>query len=78
VVCDVEMPGMDGFALTRAIRAMPEHAAVPILILTSRGDEADRRAGMEAGADAYLVKSRFDEHALLTAVRRLLGEDADA
>jgi two-component system chemotaxis sensor kinase CheA len=78
VVCDVEMPGMDGFALTRAIRAMPEHAAVPILILTSRGDEADRRAGMEAGADAYLVKSRFDEHTLLTAVRRLLGEDADA
>ena len=78
VLCDVEMPGMDGLALTRAVRRTPALAAIPVLILTSRGDDEDRRAGMEAGADAYLVKSAFDERALLTAVRRLLGEEARA
>jgi len=77
VVCDVEMPGMDGFTLTSEIRSTPELAATPVLILTSRGDDDDRRRGMEAGADGYLVKSAFDEHALLTAVRRLLGDGMD-
>ena len=46
-------------------------------MLTSRADEADRRRGLDAGADAYLVKSAFDEHALLAAVERLLGEDGN-
>jgi two-component system chemotaxis sensor kinase CheA len=78
VVCDVEMPGMDGFTLTREIRSTPELAATPVLILTSLGDDADRRRGMEAGADGYLVKSAFDEHTLLSAVRRLLGHGTDA
>ena len=57
MLTDVEMPGMDGFALTAAIRDTPALASTPVLILTSRGDEEDRRRGLEAGADAYLVKS---------------------
>jgi two-component system chemotaxis sensor kinase CheA len=77
VLTDVEMPGMDGFALTQAIRADPARAGLPVVILTSREDDSDRRRGMEAGADGYLVKSTFDEHALVTAVARLLGEGAD-
>ena len=68
---------MDGFTLTSEIRSTPELAATPVLILTSRGDDADRRRGMEAGADGYLVKSAFDEHTLLSAVRRLLGDGTD-
>ena len=73
VLSDVEMPGMDGFTLTRAIRQTRGWENVPVIIMTSRGDDADKRAGMDAGADAYLLKSEFDQHALVDTVRRLVG-----
>lgn len=73
VLTDVEMPGMDGFELTERIRTAPTGRNVPVIILTSRAGDADRRRGLEAGADGYLLKASFDEHALLTAVARLLG-----
>lgn len=73
VLTDVEMPRMDGFALTEAIRAHPTRGNVPVLILTSRASDADRQRGLEAGADGYIIKSAFDESALLAAVERLLG-----
>ena len=73
VLTDVEMPRMDGFALTEAIRAHPERENVPVLILTSRSTEEDRQRGLDAGADGYIVKSAFNEAALLAAVERLLG-----
>jgi two-component system chemotaxis sensor kinase CheA len=70
VLTDIEMPRLDGFALTEAIRARDD--ATPVLILTSRAAEEDRRRGLEAGADGYLVKSAFDAGALLEAVEDLL------
>jgi chemotaxis protein histidine kinase CheA len=73
VLSDVEMPGMDGFNLTRTIRRTRGWENVPVVIMTSRGDDADRRAGMDAGADAYLLKSEFDQQELVTTVRRLVG-----
>ncbi|MDQ1374770.1 MAG: two-component system, chemotaxis family, sensor kinase CheA [Actinomycetota bacterium] len=73
VLTDVEMPRMDGFALTEAIRGHPARGNVPVLILTSRANEEDRQRGLEAGADGYIVKSAFNEAALLSAVQRLLG-----
>jgi chemotaxis protein histidine kinase CheA len=73
VLSDVEMPGMDGFALTRTIRRTRGWEQVPVIIMTSRGDEADRRAGLEAGASAYLLKSEFDQEQLVNTVRRLVG-----
>jgi two-component system chemotaxis sensor kinase CheA len=73
VVTDVEMPGLDGLGLTRAIRATPALASLPVLMVTSRASDEDRAAGLEAGADAYLVKQDFDETALVAAVTRLLG-----
>ena len=73
VLTDVEMPGMDGFALTAAIRGDPDLAATPVLILTSRATEEDRRRGMDAGADGYILKSGFDQGDLLAAVGRLVG-----
>jgi two-component system chemotaxis sensor kinase CheA len=73
VLTDVEMPGMDGFALTEAIRADEALAGVPVLVLTSREGEADRRRGVAAGATGYMVKSSFDEHRLVTAVAALLS-----
>lgn len=73
VVSDVEMPGMDGFTLTRTIRRTRGWEQVPVIIMTSRGDEADRKAGLEAGASAYLLKSEFDQTQLVDTVRRLAG-----
>jgi two-component system, chemotaxis family, sensor kinase CheA len=78
VVTDVDMPGCDGFELTRAIRAQPGLAGLPVVILTSKADEADRRRGLEAGADAYVVKGDLDQEKLLEVVGRLLGTAAGA
>lgn len=74
VLTDVEMPGMDGFSLTRTVRATVGWERVPVVIMTSLATEEDRRAGLEAGADAYLLKSDFDQDALVSIVRRLLGQ----
>jgi chemotaxis protein histidine kinase CheA/CheY-like chemotaxis protein len=73
VVSDVEMPGMDGFALTRTIRRTRGWEQVPVIIMTSRGSEEDQRAGLEAGASAYLLKTEFDQDQLVETVRRLVG-----
>jgi len=73
VISDVEMPGMDGFALTRTIRRTKGWEDVPVVIMTSRNDEEDRRAGLDAGASAYLFKQDFDQAQLVDTVRRLVG-----
>jgi CheY-like chemotaxis protein len=73
VVSDVEMPGMDGYELTRTIRRTRGWEQVPVVIMTSRGSEDDQRAGLDAGASAYLLKTEFDQHQLVETVRRLVG-----
>ncbi len=73
VISDVEMPGMDGFALTRTIRRTKGWEEVPVVIMTSRDDEQDRLAGLDAGASAYLFKQDFDQAQLVDTVRRLVG-----
>jgi two-component system chemotaxis sensor kinase CheA len=73
VVTDVDMPNMTGLELTRAIRSHPTLAALPVIVVTSRGDEHDRQRGIDAGADAYMVKQGFDQHVLLETVERLVG-----
>jgi two-component system chemotaxis sensor kinase CheA len=73
VLTDVEMPRMDGFALTEAIRAHQVLRNTAVLVLSSRAGDDDRRRGLEAGADGYIVKSAFDQATLLDAVDRLLG-----
>jgi len=71
VVTDIEMPRMDGLALSARIRSNPQFADLPIILVTSLGSDDDRRRGAEVGADAYIVKSAFDQRALLDALRRL-------
>ncbi len=73
VLTDIEMPNMDGFELTAAIRALPALANIPVLILSSRSSDVDRERGLDAGADGYIHKSGFDEASLLASVNRLLG-----
>jgi CheY-like chemotaxis protein/chemotaxis signal transduction protein len=73
VLSDVEMPGMDGFDLTRTIRRTKGWENVPVVIMTSRGEDTARQAGLDAGASAYLLKSEFDQEQLVQTVRRLVG-----
>jgi chemotaxis protein histidine kinase CheA len=73
VLTDFEMPELDGLELTRAIRADAARSSLPIIVVTSRGSEDDQRRGIEAGADAYMVKQSFDQQALLATVERLVG-----
>jgi chemotaxis protein histidine kinase CheA len=72
VISDVEMPGMDGFELTRRIKQDDRLGHLPVIIVTSLGSEEDRRRGMEARADAYIVKSSFESTELLEMVGQLL------
>jgi len=72
VVTDVEMPRMDGIALTRQITSDPRTARIPVIIISSLAKEEDRRRGLEAGAAAYIVKSAFDQENLLDLIERLI------
>jgi len=73
VLTDVEMPVMDGFALTARLRENEVYRYRPIIIITSREKEADRRRGIEVGADAYIVKGSFDQNNLVETLQALLG-----
>jgi len=72
VISDVEMPRMDGFMLAAAIRGSKRFAELPIILLTALASEGDRARGLAVGADAYLVKSAFDQTNLLETVAQLL------
>ncbi|HSM26005.1 MAG TPA: response regulator transcription factor [Anaerolineaceae bacterium] len=68
IILDVMLPGMDGFTLTRNLR---DQSDVPIILLTSRREESDRIAGLELGADDYVVKP-FSPQELVSRVRAVL------
>lgn len=71
LVSDVNMPRRDGLSLARALRARAETERLPIVLLTSQDDDATRAAGAAAGADAYLVKSRFNATVLQDTLSRI-------
>ena len=73
VVSDVEMPRVDGFQLTSRIRTDLGLTDLPVIIVTSLASETHRRRGLEAGAQAYIVKSQFNQSNLLEIVQQLLG-----
>jgi two-component system response regulator MprA len=75
IVLDVNMPGMDGLAVTRRLRA--KGLRVPILLLTARDAVHERVAGLDAGADDYLVKP-FDVDELSARIRAMLRRNAPA
>lgn len=72
VVSDIEMPGMNGFELTKRLRSMPAFENLPIILVTSLESDDDRRRGMEAGASAYIVKSNFEQGNLIETINRLV------
>jgi DNA-binding response OmpR family regulator len=71
VLLDVMLPGMDGFHVCQALRSDPSTAAIPIIMLTARGEESERIAGLELGADDYVTKP-FSPRELTARVAALL------
>ncbi len=68
---DVMMPNLDGYELTRALRAGDKHKNTPIVMVTSRGEKIDRVRGFDAGVDEYITKPH-DRQELLRAVAKHL------
>jgi DNA-binding response OmpR family regulator len=75
VVLDLMLPGIDGLEVCRRLRAAPESAALPILMLTARGEDVDKIVGLELGADDYLAKP-FNPRELLARLRAVLRRGA--
>jgi len=73
LVVDLEMPRMNGTELCRAVRRSPDLKDLPIVMVTSIADPAQRAAAMQAGADDYIVKGHFEQGAFLACVSRLVG-----
>jgi two-component system sensor histidine kinase and response regulator WspE len=74
VVTDIDMPRMDGIELLTLIRKDPNLASIPVIIVSYKDREEDRRRGLDAGADYYLAKGAFDDGTLLQVVVDLIGE----
>jgi len=72
VVSDVEMPRMDGFDLTAKLRSDKRLAQMPIVLVTALESREHRERGIDVGANAYIVKSSFDQSNLLEIIRRLI------
>ncbi|MDP2689815.1 MAG: hybrid sensor histidine kinase/response regulator [Deltaproteobacteria bacterium] len=72
VVSDIEMPRMDGFELTAKVRGDKRLSGLPVVLVTALEAREDRERGIEAGANAYIVKSSFNQNNLLEVIKRLL------
>jgi two-component system, chemotaxis family, chemotaxis protein CheY len=71
MICDVNMPNMDGIAFLKAVRGLPDYKFTPIIMLTTEAGEDRKREGQAAGARAWMVKP-FKPEQLLGAVAKLV------
>jgi len=74
VISDVDMPRMNGIELVTQIKEHPRFKSLPVMIVSYKDREEDRRRGLDAGADYYLTKSSFHDNTLLDAVFQMIGE----
>jgi two-component system chemotaxis sensor kinase CheA len=72
IVSDVDMPRMNGFELTAKIRNDKKLSELPVVLVTALESREDRERGIEVGADAYIIKSSFDQTNLLEIIRKLV------
>ena len=72
VVSDVEMPRMDGFELTAKIREDDDLREIPVILVTALESPQDRQKGMDAGANAYIIKSSFDQGNLIETIHYII------
>jgi two-component system sensor histidine kinase and response regulator WspE len=75
VISDIDMPRMNGIEFVRTLRADPRFASIPVIVVSYKDREEDRRAGLEAGATAYLTKGAFQDSTFADTVRDILGSD---
>ena len=75
VLLDLMLPGLDGLEVCRRIRAIPEVATIPVIMLTAKGEDVDRIVGLELGADDYLPKP-FNPRELVARIRAILRRSA--
>jgi two-component system chemotaxis sensor kinase CheA len=66
------MPNMTGLTLTEKIRQDKKYREMPVILVTSLASADDRKRGVEAGANAYITKSSFDQRVLIETLRRLI------
>jgi two-component system sensor histidine kinase and response regulator WspE len=74
LITDIDMPRMDGIELVTLLRRDHRLQSLPVMVVSYKDREEDRRRGLEAGADHYLAKASFHDEALLDAVTMLIGE----
>ncbi|MEP7187646.1 MAG: chemotaxis protein CheW [Roseiflexaceae bacterium] len=72
LLSDVDMPRLNGFELTSAVRADPRFQHLPVVLVTSLDTPADRERGITAGADSYIVKRAFDQRTLIETIAQLI------
>ncbi|HEX2621539.1 MAG TPA: response regulator, partial [Phototrophicaceae bacterium] len=72
VISDVEMPRMNGLELTTRIKQSGQLRHIPVILLTSLSKPEQQEAGLRAGADAYLIKSKFDQGELLRTIQSVI------
>ncbi len=72
IISDVEMPNMNGLELARRVKSHPHTRDIPLILLTSLAKPEQREEGLRAGADAYLVKSQFDQNELLETIQSVM------
>ena len=72
IITDLNMPNLDGIGMIKKVREMPQHAGVPIVMLTTESDEGKKQEGKAAGATGWIVKP-FDQTKLVAVVNKLIG-----
>jgi len=72
VITDLMMPRMDGFQLLENIRKDPRLRKTPVIVVSSMESREDQERGLALGANAFIVKRKFDQRELIRAVRRIL------
>lgn len=77
LILDTMIPSENGFDVLRRLRQMPHGAGVPVLVLTAKGQDSDRKQMIDLGADEFVTKP-FSNQDLIGRVRRLVGGGADA
>lgn len=74
VLVDIIMPKLDGFAVLKALRALPQYKTTPIILLTNLGQEEDIKKGQELGATDYLIKANFTPSQITTKLKEILAK----
>jgi two-component system, chemotaxis family, sensor kinase CheA len=72
IITDIQMPCLDGFGLVEAVKGDPALKGIPVIIVSSLEQPEDQARGLLLGADAYVVKRKFDQTELLEAIRQMI------